>query len=153
MRNKLLITQSRNGFSMIEVLVALLVLAVGLLGVLVMQARGLQFNQAGYMQSQAMFMAEDIVERIRTNQSAINAYDIDFSDAGDSSAGFCDGVCSDTELAASDLYQWKLDLAKVLPKGDGRVVVGAAAGNLVPLTVQIQFFQGETSTYQLETTL
>lgn len=148
--------KSQNGFSLIEVLVALLVLAIGLLGVLVMQARGLQLNQAGYMQSQAMFMAEDIVERIRSNQTAIDSYEIDFDDEGDDSAGLCDSIaspCSDAEMAAADLLQWKTQLLSVLPQGDGRVEIGAAAGNLYPVTVQIQFFQGETFTYQLETTL
>ena len=147
---------SENGFSLIEVLVALLVLAIGLLGVLVMQARGLQFNQAGYMQSQAMFMAEDIVERIRSNQSAIDSYTIDFDDKGDDSAGNCDDAsspCSDTELAAADLFQWKTQLLSALPQGDGRVEIGVPNGNLIPVTVQIQYFQGETFTYQLEATL
>lgn len=149
-------TTQQAGFSLIEVLVALLVLAIGLLGILVMQARGLQLNQAGYLQSQAMFMAEDIVERIRSNQTAIDSYSIDLEDSGDDSAGFCDSIvssCSDTEMAAADLFQWKAQLANVLPQGDGRVEIGAASGNLVPVTVQIQFFQGETYTYQLETTL
>ena len=149
-------TTQQTGFSLIEVLVALLVLAIGLLGILVMQARGLQLNQAGYMQSQAMFMAEDIVERIRSNQTAIDSYSIDFEEEGDDSAGYCDSIaaaCSDTEMAASDLLQWKTQLLNVLPQGDGRVEIGAAAGNLVPLTVQVQFFQGETYSYQLETTL
>lgn len=147
---------SANGFSLIEVMVALLVLAIGLLGVLVMQARGLQFNQAGYMQSQAMFMAEDIVERIRSNQTAINSYEIDFDDDADDSADLCDSIgspCSDVEMAASDLLQWKTQLQSVLPQGDGRVAIGLPSGNLLPVTVQIQFFQGETFTYQLETTL
>lgn len=144
---------SQSGFSMIEVLVALLVLAVGLLGILVMQARGLQLNQAGYMQSQAMFMAEDIVERIRTNQVVIDSYEIDFDDEGDDTAGFCDSDCSDAEMAAADLFGWKSTLASVLPQGDGRVEIGEPNGNLYPVTVQIQFFQGETFTYQLETTL
>ncbi len=149
-------TTQQTGFSLIEVLVALLVLAIGLLGILVMQARGLQLNQAGYMQSQAMFMAEDIVERIRSNQTAIDSYSIDFEDAGDDSAGYCDSIgsaCSDTEMAASDLLQWKTQLSNVLPQGDGRVEIGATVGNLVPVTVQVQFFQGETYSYELETTL
>ena len=147
---------SESGFSLIEVLVALLVLAIGLLGVLVMQARGLQLNQAGYTQSQAMFMAEDMVERIRANQTAIDSYAIDFDDEGDDGAGMCDSVgspCSDAEMAAADLLQWKTQLQSVLPQGDGRVEIGAPNGNLFPVTVQIQFFQGETFTYQLETTL
>jgi type IV pilus assembly protein PilV len=146
----------QHGFSMIEVLVALLVLAIGLLGILVMQARGLQLNQAAYMQSQAMFLAEDVVERIRSNQTAIDSYATDFDDAGDDSAGNCENVsspCSDAEMAASDLWQWKTQVRNALPQGEGSIAIGAAVDNLVPVTVQVQFFQGETFAYQLETSL
>jgi type IV pilus assembly protein PilV len=148
--------RGQGGFSLIEVLVALLVLAVGLLGVLVMQARGLQLNQTGYMQSQAMFMAEDMLERIRSNQSASADYAIAIGDDADDSAGDCDttaSACSDAEMAASDLLQWKTQLSAALPQGDGSVVIGAAVGNLVPVTVQVQFFQGDTYTYELEAML
>lgn len=153
MRKTSFTARSQSGISLIEVMVALLVLAVGLLGVLVMQARGLQLNQAGFMQSQAMFMAEDVIERMRTNVSALDSYEIDFDDDGDDSAGFCDSDCDDAAMAASDILQWKRELARVLPQGDGRVVIGTAAGNLIPVTVQVEYFQGETFTYQLETML
>lgn len=144
---------SQLGVSLIEVLVALLVLAVGLLGVLVMQARGLQFNQNGFYQSQAMFMAEDIVERMRANQVAVDDYAIDFGDAGTPGSGFCDTTCTTDDMAASDLLQWKTDLSDVLPAGDGRVVIGAAVDNLQPVTIQVRFTQGDQFTYQMDTTL
>ncbi|HDN27906.1 MAG TPA: type IV pilus modification protein PilV [Thioploca sp.] len=55
------------GFSMLEMLIALLVLSIGLLGVATLQIRGQQFNQVGYLRTQATFLASDIMERIRVN--------------------------------------------------------------------------------------
>ena len=44
-----------QGFSLMEVLVALLVLAIGLLGLAALQARGVKFNHDAYLRSQATF--------------------------------------------------------------------------------------------------
>lgn len=48
---------SAAGFSMLEMLVALLILSVGLLGVATLQVRGQQFNQVGYLRTQATFFS------------------------------------------------------------------------------------------------
>lgn len=63
--------QKYAGFSMLEMLVALLVLSIGLLGVATLQIRGQQFNQVGYLRTQATFLAYDIMERIRINSDNI----------------------------------------------------------------------------------
>jgi type IV pilus assembly protein PilV len=59
--------QKSTGFSMLEMLVALLVLSIGLLGVATLQVRGQQFNQVGYLRTQATFLAYDIMDRMRIN--------------------------------------------------------------------------------------
>jgi type IV pilus assembly protein PilV len=146
----------QHGFSMIEALVAMLILAVGLLGMLVMQTRGGQLNQAGYYQSQARFMAEDMVERIRANLAAADSYDIKFGDTVDMAAAVCndpESPCSLADLAAADLTQWKTALATFLPAGDGQVTVAPLNGNLYPINIQISYHQGEVITYQLEAML
>lgn len=61
----------QNGVSLIEVMVALFVLGVGLLGVLAMQAESMKLNQQAYGSTQAMFLANDIVERMRVNMLAL----------------------------------------------------------------------------------
>jgi type IV pilus assembly protein PilV len=58
---------SQQGSSLVEVMIALFVLAIGLLGVLAMQSKSMQYNQSANTYSQAVYIANDIVERIRNN--------------------------------------------------------------------------------------
>ena len=87
-------TEGQRGISLIEVLVAMVVLAVGLLGLLAMQTRGVQLNQAAYFQSQAMFMAHDIVERMRANNTVLDSYEADLVAPNDADAAYCDDAAS-----------------------------------------------------------
>lgn len=59
---------SQQGFSMIEVLVAVFILAVGLLGVAALQMGSMNSGQEGYFRTQALSIAEDLASRIRTNR-------------------------------------------------------------------------------------
>lgn len=150
----------QKGFGLIEVLAALLILAVGLLGMLAMQARGLQYNQAAYYQSQAMFMAEDIVERVRANLAAAQSYDKTLGENNPAITNGCGNKaspCSDVELAAEDLAHWLNDLENVFPGGD-EIVDGEVEVNLVDglyeLKVLVRYKLGETDEdYELETKL
>ena len=76
---------SRNkqiGFSMIEILIALLVLAIGLLGVAALQLSSLSGSQEGYARSQAVAIAEDLSSRIRAGrQQALSSPN--WGDGGD----------------------------------------------------------------------
>ena len=58
------------GFSLIEVLVALVVLSVGLLGLAALQQNAVRFNHDAYLRSQATVLAYDIADRIRGNRQA-----------------------------------------------------------------------------------
>ncbi len=56
---------SGNGFSLIEVLIALVILSVGMLGVLTLQVKGLQFSQSARVSTNAILAASDMADRIR----------------------------------------------------------------------------------------
>ena len=58
-----------EGFSLIEVLVALFVLSIGLLGLAALQTTGLKLNHQSYERTQATLQAYDIIDRMRTNKS------------------------------------------------------------------------------------
>ena len=58
-------SQQQSGFTMIEMLVALVILSVGLLGVAALQTRGQQFNYEAYIHTQATFLAYDLTDRMR----------------------------------------------------------------------------------------
>ena len=155
----------QTGMGMIEVLVALLVLAIGLFGVLSMQTKGLQLNQAGYYQSQAMFLAQDILERIRANREAADSYDTGGFTSTPVSGTDCEtdtATCTPAQMAASDKMYWTQSLVNLLPSGAGRVSVSDVPGGngLKQVDVQVRYVVGKLSssdsntyTYNLSATL
>lgn len=137
----------QGGASLIEVMVSLTILAVGLLGMAQLQNRSSQDNQMAYYQSQALFMADDLVERMRSNPSA-DDYD-DYLVALDDTLTSVDATqcetasCSANNLARWDLKRWKDDLAELLPQGDGSV---KRAGDRYIITIQLDDSRGKEDT-------
>ncbi len=129
-RSIFLFTSKRRqrGFSLIEVLVALLVLAIGLLGLAGLQTLGLKFNTQSYQRTQAVLNAYDIVDRIRANASGIAATvydDIGINAAPPGSPPDCGAItCDNTQMADYDVAQWKNSLAALLTQGKGAVCRG-----------------------------
>ena len=128
-----------SGFSLIEVLVALFVLSVGLLGFAGLQATTVRSTQYAEVRSQATVMAQDIVERMRVNRARALAgdYDLALSDAtptGSTSCIVSSGGCSLAQLVVADQIEWRT-LLTGLPNGNGSIVVDAA-NNLATIVVQ-----------------
>lgn len=139
-----------RGFSLIEVLVALLVLSVGLLGLAGLQARGLKDNQMSVQHSQAVLYATDIIDEMRVHRAlALNGdYDIGLNDGA--------GANGATKIVLKDLQNWKADVGR-LPGGKGSVQV-VAATSVVTVTVQWSEVnsvtrQEETIAYRVQTQL
>lgn len=124
-----------RGITLIEVLVAVLVLGIGLLGVASLQSRGLRMNMNSHVRGQATILAQDMLERMRANPDAFEAGDYDSSggagNAGDSGDyDTCNpdtapggGGCDPATMASSDLHAWSDALDDRLPQGEGVVCV------------------------------
>lgn len=112
-----------TGFTLIEVLVALVALSIGLLGVAALQLNGLRNNLSSAYRSQATYLAYDIIDRVRANSPAIASYTVALGAAPTGSAQ------SDIDLAA-----WKANLVATLPQGDGTVTIQLP--DVVIVTVQ-----------------
>ena len=113
-----------QGFSLVEVLIALLVLAIGLLGLATLQTVGIKFNQESYLRSQAVLISYDIIDRIRANPVAKTAGSYDSVAATASyTAPTCTGAvsCSTSDIATYDLANWKARIAATLPMGTGTI--------------------------------
>jgi type IV pilus assembly protein PilV len=115
-----------DGFSLVEVLVALLVLAIGLLGLAALQAQGLRFNHDAFVRTQATNLAYDIVDRMRVNNTNVAAYTT--PDTG----AVCDPLVAG---AAMDLNCWYRGLAAAIPGGTGLIAANATA-NFYDVTVR-----------------
>ncbi|HEX9706476.1 MAG TPA: type IV pilus modification protein PilV [Steroidobacteraceae bacterium] len=128
-RFRVLRRPGQAGFTMVEVLVALVVLAIGLLGIAALLLKSLQSGRTAVYRTQAVNLAADLADRIRMNRTAQAAYGTLFADAEVAIAA-CDttGGCSDADLAATDLSRWKATIGQFLPNGQGQVVVTAPVG-------------------------
>lgn len=122
----------QKGFTLLEVLVAVLVLAIGLLGLAGLMASSVRNNQSAYQRTQATWLAYDIVDRMRVNRAAAlgNSYDTTLGAPATCAAS----PTLAGAMAAQDLTEWKNALACALPAGDGSVQV--AADRRVTVTVQ-----------------
>ncbi len=109
------ITHRDEGFSLLEVLVALVILALGLLGLAAMQMVSLQGNHSAFVRSQASFKAGDILDRMRVNRGEALSEEYDIA-MGESANG-------NGTRAENDLNAWKESLRATLPQGDGSVDV------------------------------
>lgn len=107
------------GVGLIEVMVALLLLAVAVLGYSALQGRAIKATNEAYERSQSLVMMRNIAEKIHANPSAIATYEteinnVDSTNAPTSQCGL-DGVavttlCTATELAVAESYKIKMDL-------------------------------------------
>ena len=68
--------RTQQGFNLLEILVSLLVLSIGLLGLVGMQAAAQQAEMESYQRAQAMVLLGDVVDRINTNRKAATCYSI-----------------------------------------------------------------------------
>lgn len=122
---------------MIEVLVALLVLSIGLLGLAMLQVESIKHNTDAYFRTQATLLAYDIIDRMRLNRTAANAGAY-VASAKPSTAQTCGNGsgCSDaTQVAQYDLTTWYQELESALPRPSTPSSI-ASNGNVHVITVR-----------------
>lgn len=112
-----------TGVGLIEVLVSLLVLTIGVLGMVAMQTRALQFSHDSIYTSQALMMAYEMTDRIRANKGNEGSYLVDYGTSVTAQSDCTSNVCSPTQMASYDTAEWKDALAVNLPFGDGEITV------------------------------
>ena len=142
----------RFGFALLEVLVAVLVLAFGMLGIAGLMLTAHKANSSSYIKQQAVQSAYDVIDRIRANrQVAINGgYSVNNITTGNApvipavaSPDCSAGTCNASQLATYDIWYWLAkDLAQ-LPSGSGSIVTAAAStGSNTLVTVVVQWDDG-----------
>ena len=121
--------KTNSGFTLIEVLIAVVILAGGLLGLAALQAASLRNNQSAYSRSQATQLAYDIADKMRanpeeTNKLATSAYVATTTPVAQASCNNTTG-CTSALMAQDDLAQWHANISSALPGGIGTVTVDA----------------------------
>ena len=120
-----------RGFTLIEVLIALVIMSVGMLGIAGLYVHSMQAGRTSVLRHNAVTLAGDIADRIRANPRAGPAYAL----AGGDNNCVAGGIdCTPGEMAANDIFLWDLQAAASLPNGAVNIVFN---NGVVPPTYQI----------------
>ena len=125
-----------HGFTLIEVLITLVIMAVGMLGLAGMQITSLKNTESAYQRSQAAQMAYDMLDRMRANTQGVteNEYNA-IDDTPPGSYTDCEAAtCTAAQMAEFDDATWHAALATLLPSGTGEVD-GNGADSIFTITI------------------
>jgi type IV pilus assembly protein PilV len=128
-----------RGFTLVEALVALVVLSIGMLGIAALYVESLRAGRTALIRSQAVTLASDMADRIRANRAGGITYDKDVDDAGTLS-GDCeqDGAsasCTPAVMADHDKAIWDAEVIRSLPAGTAQIEFTDANLNVYVITV------------------
>ena len=128
-----------GGFTLVETLVALVVLAIGMLGIAALYVDTLRAGRSALVRTQAVNLASDLADRIRANRNPIDAY---------TGAGL-------NAVAQADLVDWNALVAQRLPGGSAEVrfvAADLATGDPAAYTIIMSWTevgQEDPATYEL----
>lgn len=142
--NKSVVPIRQNGSSLIEVMVALFILAVGLLGILAMQANSIKLNNNAYLYSQADMLSKEILEsiyscgdRASSTESCVKGFRIGLDDSAPGGPDCTVSSCLGADLASWYLRRWREDISSQLPGGKGAVTINGQT-----VMIEIEFNLG-----------
>lgn len=105
----------QKGASMIEILVTMIIVAIGLLGHASLIAVSTKTDNAAFMRSQATLLAHDMLERLRMNPALAKAGNFNIALTSDPPTG--------TTIQNIEIQGWRANISQALPSGKGSVSV------------------------------
>ncbi|MBI5436346.1 MAG: type IV pilus modification protein PilV [Nitrosomonadales bacterium] len=112
-------TTTQHGFSMIEILVTLVIVATALLGTAGLQVIAMKVNKGSHFRTQAVFLASDMAERMEANKATavLGTYAVAATSAVNVAAADCSQMaCNSANLASWDISQWGTAITGLLPQ-------------------------------------
>ena len=135
----------QRGFSLIEVLVALVILVIGLIGIFNLHIVAKRGSFESFQETQASYLANDMINRIKLNRTQMSLYADTYSSVTSSPTPNCKGanLCTPSQLVLADKYEWKQAIFGESEKVDGKAVGGLdtptgcviVAGNVVTVSL------------------
>lgn len=101
-------SRKQSGIGLIEIFITVILLSIGFLAAARMQVEGMRFSQSAYHQSQAYFLANDMINRMRSNSRGVIAgsYDDIRTSPAAENPDCSTNFCSADQVAKQDVYDW-----------------------------------------------
>jgi type IV pilus assembly protein PilV len=133
-----------TGFTLVEVLIALVVMSIGMLGIAALYLESLRSSRAALLRTQAVTLAADMADRIRANRyisTGGTKYDPSLITAASVPACETAGsTCTPSNMFANDLYRWQQAVGATLP-GATATVTFAIVSSVPVYTITINWRQ------------
>ena len=137
------IKHKQKGFSLIEALVAFLILSVGMLGIASLQTMSLKSGHTAALRTVAVMKVDEILESMRSNPTEVLNYAAGPADMGTdngcSETSVAAANCTPAQMAQDELFRWKNSLIEALPNNAGTtatvVITPAVAPDILNLVV------------------
>ncbi|QJD60324.1 type IV pilus modification protein PilV [Pseudomonas sp. gcc21] len=131
---------SQRGVSLLEVLIAVLVLAIGVLGAASLQLNAVRYSASAAHTTHASFIAYDLLDRMRANADELAAY-----------AGSVSGACEqDAAAPATIIALDRADFARAvtcqLPSGEASIRVAADTATITISWSEARIVAGQADT-------
>jgi len=115
----IVINHKQQGVTLIESMIALLVISIGLLGIASLQVTSIQQNGSALQHSQAVWAANNMADRIRANIDEFDTYS-----GKKTTTGFTEEcitkTCSVADMVLADMADWE-KMVENLPAGQGEI--------------------------------
>ena len=135
MKNKPNNINFNNGFTLLEVMIAMVIFAVGMLGLAGIQSVSLQNEHASYSRSQAILLAYEMADKIKANPGGSINYVVDTNTTaitGYSGSTMCTAnSCTITDIVKYDLGLWKAAVSALLPGGKASITNPSALNHTI----------------------
>ena len=125
-------SKASKGFTLIEVLIALVIFTIGLMGLAAMMVTSVKTNHSSYLRTQAGHLAQAMADRMRSNLGQVNAYNGSYNPLiGVANPCGSTAPCPPVQLVQRDLSVWLGQIRALLPNPAAQIecnVVTLGAG-------------------------
>ncbi len=118
LKNNRMTAAHSRGFSLVEVLIALIVMSVGMLGIAGLYMHSMHAGRTSQLRHHAVNLASDVADRIRANPGG----GVNYQAGGVDNACVMGGVdCTETQMALNDIWLWDQQAIATLPGGNVQI--------------------------------
>lgn len=129
-------TKQQRGFTLIEVLIAILVFSIGLIGLAGMMVVAVKTNHSAYLRTQAGHLAQAMADRVRSNLAQVNAYEgvYDPTTPPTNPCAAASVACAPATIVTRDLSVWLNQVNALLPNPQAEIDCN---GNTMGVGIQV----------------